>query len=330
MIGAPFLAASLFAQAASDAAQPTQSAPEAKVAGVIRTWGHGSRKQDYIGGLAKAWEDGYRKRHPGVRFETSLLGDKSAIGGLYTGAADVAIMERRLSAIEKDSYEQVFGRTDPFAVTIATGSLDVDNHAPALVVFVHRDNPVTQLTLAQLDAIFGADHKRGPRNIRAWGELAAGGAGSGDPIHAYTLPIVSDGSQFFQDAVMGGSQKWTGELTELATGREVLEALAKDRNGIAISHLQYRNPSVKPVALAREDGAPYVEPTRESILERSYPLARPVYIYVNRDPGKPMEPRVKEYLTYILGPEGQADIAREGGYLPLTPAAAREEMRKVQ
>src|ERR1700687_5069527 len=91
----------------SAAAQPSVAGlpayeTEQQVAGVIRTWGHGSREKDFVGALVRSWEGGFRKRHPAVRFETSLLGDKSAIGGLYTGAADLALMERALSAIEKD------------------------------------------------------------------------------------------------------------------------------------------------------------------------------------------------------------------------------------
>ena len=322
------LAASLHAAAAQTAvAEPPAQQP---VAGVIRTWGHGSRNEDFVGSLVRSWESGFRKRHPEVRFETSLLGDKSAIGGLYTGAADLALMERALSAIEKDGYEQIFGRTDPFAVVVATGSLDVSNHAPALVVFVHKDNPIAKLTLAQLDAVFGADHRRSAGNIRRWDELGLAGAWSGEAIHAFGLPITADSSQFFQSAVMGGSQKWTGNLTELSPGRRVLEALANDRHGIAISHLQDGNPGVKPVALAIGDGGPYYEATRQTVLERKYPLVRTVSLYLNREPGKPVDPKLREYLRYILGPEGQGDIARDGGYLPLTPAMAQQEWSKVE
>jgi phosphate transport system substrate-binding protein len=321
-------AACLSAQAASDSE------------GVIRIWGHGARDADFIGPLVASWESGVRKLHPDIRFEASLLGDKSAIGGLYTGAADVAIMERGLSAIEKDSYEQVFGRTDPFEVTVATGSLDVRNHAPALVIFVHKDNPLDKVTLKQLDAIFGADHRRGDRNIRTWGELGIAGEWAGKPINSYGFPIPDDASQFFQKAVMSGSQKWTGNLTELTAaksggksvdaGQRILDALAKDRYGIAISHLQYRNAQVKPLALAIDEAGPYYEATRQTLIERRYPLARSVSVYINREPGKPVEARLKEFLRYVLGTRGQGDIARDGGYLPLTPAAAREEWRKVE
>jgi phosphate transport system substrate-binding protein len=301
-------------------------APRARV---IRTWGHGSRAKDFIGPLVHAWETGFARRHAGVTFETSLLGDKSAIGGLYTGAADVALMERGLSAIEKDSYEQIFGRTDPFEVTVATGSYDVRDHAPALVVFVHKDNPLAQLTFTQLDAIFGADHRRGTRNIRTWGDLGLGGEWAAQPIRAHALAIPSDASQFFQQAVMGGSQKWTGNLREYRDAGEVLDALALDRYGIALADATAQRAQVKALALAARDEGPYVAANRETVARRAYPLTRAVSVFVNRADALP-DREVKEYLLYILGPEGQADIARDGGYFALTPELAGRERRKLQ
>src|ERR1700687_2574620 len=281
------VAASGFAQAADDLSRPLGAGAQAPLSGVIRTWGHGSRNADFVGPLVRAWESGFRARHPAVAFETSLLGDKSAIGGLYTGAADVALMERALSAIEKDSYEQVFGRTDPFEVSVATGSLDVRNHAPALVIFVHKDNPIAKLTLAQLDAVFSADPRRGAQKILSWDALGLAGEWAGKTIHAYGFAIAEDTAQHFQNAVMGGSQKWTGNLTEFSAAKQadgaiidagegILGGLRKDRYGIAISHLQYRNPQVKPVALAIDDAGPYYEATRETVFERRYPLTRTV------------------------------------------------------
>jgi phosphate transport system substrate-binding protein len=321
-------------QASLPAYQPAQ-----KVAGVIRTWGHGSRDKDYIGSLVSSWGKGFQKHQPAVGFEARLRGDKSAIGGLYTGAADIALMERDLSAIEKDSYEQLFGRTDPFEVSVATGSLDARNHGMALVIFVHKDNPLAKLTLAQLDAIFGADHRRGLNNIRTWGELGLTGEWAAKPIHAYGFGIEQDQSQYFQKAVMGGSQKWTGKLKEFddlrkadgtvaEAGRRIVDAVSHDRQGIAISQMAYQNSQVKPLALAAE--GPYYEPSRETVAQRKYPLAQQVKLYINRAPGQPIDPKVKEYLRYILSQEGQEDIARDGGYFPLSPELAAQERRKLE
>jgi len=330
----PALAADAGA-ASADPAYPAYTA-EQTVSGTIRTWGHGSRADSYASALVAAWQDGFRRLQPGVAFETTLRGTSTGIGGLYTGAADLALMERAPIAIELDAYQPIF-KTDPFAVSVATGSLDVAHHNPALVVFVHRDNPLAQLTLAQLDAVLGADHRRGTHNIRTWGELGLRGAWAQRRIHLYVPQIAGDDGQFLEHAVMGGSQKWNGALRELGpqagqpdAGQRILDAAAADPYALAVSTMVYRNAGVKPLAVAAQDGAPYVAPTRASVADRSYPLTRTVSIMLNRAPGQPVEPRLKEYLAYILSDQGQSAVAADGKYFPLSPQTAREEWSKLK
>ncbi|MFS2136253.1 PstS family phosphate ABC transporter substrate-binding protein [Duganella sp. Dugasp56] len=300
-------------------------------AGLIRTWGHGSRDRAYAGGLVAAWQRGFQRNHPGVRFETTLRGTSTGIGGLYTGAADLALMERAPIAIELDAYVPLF-KAEPSAVSIATGSLDVAHHNPALVVYVHQDNPLTRLTLAELDGVIGADRRRAGRQLRTWGDLGLKGAWAQRPIHVYITPIAGDDAQFIEHAVMGDSQKWAGDLREFADaggidgGQRVLDALAADPGAIAISTMVYRNARARPLALSAGDGAPYVAASRETVANRSYPLARGVTMTFNR----PLAPHIKAYLDYILSDEGQAAIARDGGYFPLQPAAAQAERSKLQ
>ena len=314
--------------------------PQQQVSGLIRTWGHGSRQQDFIGALVRSWQDGFAKHQAGIRFEATLRGNGTAIGGLYTGASDIALMERPPLAIELDGYHPVFGH-DPFEVSVATGSLDVADHNFAPVVFVHKDNPISKLTLKELDAVFGADHRRGPRNVRTWGELGLKGEWADAPINIYIFGITHDVSQFFERAVMAGSQKWAGNLREFSdlpapkgnvgeAGRQVTDALAKDRYGIALSGLLYRNAQVKPVALAALDGGPFYQADRETVRQRIYPLTRTVSVFIDRVPGRPVDPKLREYLTYILSSEGQQAIERDGGYLPLMPDMARREREKLQ
>ena len=109
-------AALVLAAAAAQAGEPGNAAafpsyqPQQQVSGLIRTWGHGSRQQDFIGALVRSWQDGFEKHQAGVRFEATLRGDATAIGGLYTGAADIALMERPPLAIELDGYQPIFAR----------------------------------------------------------------------------------------------------------------------------------------------------------------------------------------------------------------------------
>lgn len=314
----------------AEAALPAY-APTGQVRGLIRTWGHGSRERDILGGLVRDWQSGFARLQPGVRFETTLRGDATAIGGLYTGAADLALMERPPLAIELDGYQPILGH-DPFEVQVATGSLDVSDHAFAPVILVHRSNPLARLSLTQLDALFGADRRRGGPALSTWGDLGLTGGWAGEPIRRYSFAITDETAQFFQRAVMAGSQKWASPLTEFGgpdAGHRIADALARDRHGIALCGLQFRNAQVKPLALAAQDGGPFVPPTRETVRERRYPLTRAVSIFLDRAPSQPIEPRLKEYLAYLLSQEGQQAVVRDGRYQPLTPELVRREREKL-
>lgn len=300
----------------------------------MRIWGHGSRGANYAGSLLGMWNSDFTRLHPGARIDVSLSGDSAAIGGLYTGAADVALMGREIWPIELEGFEQAAGH-QPLEISVMTGSLDVARHSFALVIYVHKDNPLSRFTLTQVDAIFGADHRRGAANIRTWGDLGLRGEWAAHAIHLYGFAIQQDFSQFFQQAVMGGSKKWNCNLHEFRdrgsvdAGQQILDALAQDRYGIAISSMAYRNQNTRVMALAAH-GDDYVIPTRETVMARQYALTRPVSMVVNRDPGAPLDSRIKEYLSFVLSREGQRRVAQDGGYLPLPEAIAEQERKKLQ
>ena len=305
----------------------------------IRIWGAGVGRQGTRDPLITAWEDGFRKRHPTIHFETQLYGNASAIGGVYTGAADIAFLTREIEPTEVEGYQQALGRK-PLQISVLTGSLDRGHYDPAIAIFVHKDNPLAKLTLTELDAIFGADHRRGLKNLRTWGELGLTGEWAEQPINLYGYDISSDVSQFFELSIMAGSEKWNCSLREfrdlrqptatIEAGQQILDTLANDRYGIAISSLSYQNPSTKPLALAREEGGTAYPATKETVRDRTYPLARSVSIFIDRMPDQPMAVELKDFVGYILSPEGQAVAARAGGFIPLTPELALQERRKIE
>jgi phosphate transport system substrate-binding protein len=245
---------------------------------------------------------------------------------------------------------------------MATGSYDVAGWTFALVPFVHKDNPIGKLTLEQLDGIFGAQRDggwngnewdpaagRGPeKNIRTWGQLGLTGEWADKPIHVYAYNLNYHFPRDFAEKVMKGSNKWnetmreysnktrTGVATDdkdfgtlLGAGEQMVAEVAKDKYGITYTGILYRKGDVKPVALAKDAGGPYIEPTIETVQARTYPLTREVYYYANRAPGKTLDPLVKEYLRFVLSREGQEAVQRDGKYLPLTAQAARGELAKL-
>ena len=318
----------------ADRALPDEAAPA--LAGSIRVWGQGG-----AGGfdrLVEAVASAFRRHRPGIVIETVLCGNAAAIGGLYTGAADIALMDRAPLDIELDGYSIM--KRPLCGVTFAVGGLHGRSHAAAPMVLVHRTNPLSSLTLAQLDAIIGADRRRGSPRIERWDELDATRGWSGAPIEVHVPSLGGDSAGFIEAVVMSGSRKWTAALNEyadrigadgrpLTAGRQIVAALAKDRHGIGFATFADLDRNVAPLALSAGGREPAVPATRANLIARRYPLTRTAWLYANREPGRPLDPKVQAFGRFLLSDEGQRLIAADAGYLPLAPAAARAEAAKL-
>src|SRR5260370_5690391 len=153
--------------------------------------------------------------------------------------------------------------------------------------------------------------------------------------------IIPGCTYAFQQIVFRGSDKWTGDLREYTNahrpdgklihtaGELMLDDRAKDPDGIAFTGLQFTNPGVKYLAIAENDGGTYITPTLLTTANRTYPMVRSIYIMLNRKPDGPVDPRLKEFLRYVLSRQGQEDVMKEGDFLPLTPALLQEQLHKL-
>lgn len=314
--------------------------PEQVVTGTIRMWGHGSFSRPFMRRLVARWKAGFARFHPNCRIEEELYGTSSAIPALWLGIGDLAVLGEEILPEAVETFEQV-KHYPPFGIDIATGSVDVRNFDYAQMFFVHRDNPLASLTLAQLEAIFGEEHRRGAANIRTWGQLGLKGEWADQPISLYGWRIDDSFGIFLEWALLEGSHRWNNALHEYSHlyrpdgtiydhGQQALDALAADRYGIAVSNIRYAGPGVKPLAVAEREGAPAVVVTKESLISRTYPLTRVIPVYVDRPPGMPIEPKAKEFIRYLLSREGQQDIVNDGGYLPLNADAIAAELKKLR
>ena len=180
--------------------------PRSAVSGVLRLWGHGAPKLDFMGALVKAWEAEFQSLQPGIRFEYDMYGTASAVGALYTGAGDIAILGQEIYPFEITAFESV-RHYPPLTISIATGSVDVRNFDFAMVVFVHRANPIEKLTLEQLNRVFAYQHNPAD-NIVAWGRLGLQGDWKDRAIHLYGWRADDVFSTFLQKRVLHGSHEW--------------------------------------------------------------------------------------------------------------------------
>jgi phosphate transport system substrate-binding protein len=300
-----------------------------RLAEVINVWGTPAAQA-----VVRRWELGFKQAHPGFHIAERLTGSDIGMAGLYTGFADLAVLGRECTQFESKAFEWIF-RYPPARVQVSVGSLNGPERSGALLVFVHRDNPLPQLTLGQLDAIFSPERLRGaPGRIAWWGDLGLAGEWANRPIRLYADHAESGTGRFFRSAVLEGSAKrnWDA-LTEFQgqdAGRKVLAALAVDRYGLAVTAgVGEHAPEIKTVAVARGSADEAVVASAETLISLGYPLTRAVHVYFNRRPGSPVDARLDDFLRYILSEPGQRDLSDEGSYLPLSAQLARQQMEML-
>jgi phosphate transport system substrate-binding protein len=299
--------------------------PERDVAGTIRIWASPAD-----GPLLTQLEAGFRRFHPRVSFADSLRGPESTLAGLYTGVADLAFMAREVRVpMETMAFEWTH-HYKLFQVEVANAGMAGDRPGVNLAIFVHEQNPLTTLTLRQLDGIFGAETQGGLTNLRKWGDLAEGASWKDRPIHVYGPAVDSIPALYIRARVLGGSHKWNPEYREVLTGWDgVLAALAEDPDGIAFAPGMSVRPGIRQVELTATDGSPYIRLTAESVRSRAYPLTRIITVGLDRAPGGPIDAKLEEFLRYILSRDGQEEIERDGTYIPLDARSAQQQLARL-
>lgn len=233
------------------------------------------------------------------------------------------------SAAFSDKYHY-----EPFRVKVSMGAYDLPGHVRAYGIFVNKGNPIGKLTLAQLDAMYSGQRRRGyPTDIKTWGDAGLTGEWADKPVHPYGRRVDIDIAWHFKDVVMYDAEFKRSYIAPpgkdgVGNSADVVNGVANDRYGIGYAAFGYVTNNVKPLALGKPDGT-FVEPTKANVASGNYPICRPLYLYVNRPPGKPLDPLAKEFLIFVLSKEGQELVAQDGT-LPLPAAIADLERAKLE
>jgi phosphate transport system substrate-binding protein len=221
-----------------------------------------------------------------------------------------------MRATEIDQFESKFG----YKPTEIRTAYD------ALAVYVNKDNPLEKLTLAQVDSVFSKTRRRGGKNVAAWGDLGLSGDWASRPISLYGRNSASGTYGFFKEHVLQNGD-YKDQVKEQPGSASVVQGVTEDRFGIGYSGIGYRTSGVKVLALAETDA--FSNGSYDDVKTGKYPLARFLFVYINKAPGKPLDPLVKEYVKLILSREGQ-EVAIKDGYLPLPASLVKEELAKLE
>lgn len=309
-----------FTQAAAELAAENQvdpALPDYQVASGV-SGSLSSVGSDTLANLMTLWGEEFKRLYPNVNIQVQAAGSSTAPPALTEGTANVGPMSRRMKDKELEAFEDRHGYK-PTAVPVA-----ID----ALAVWVHKDNPLEKMTIPEIDAIFSATRRCGyPRDVTVWGDLGLDGDWANRAIQLFGRNSVSGTYGYFKEkALCKGDFKNT--VNEQPGSASVVQGVTKSLNGIGYAGIGYRTSGVKTLRLAKREGAEFVEPTSERAARGEYPLARFLYVYVNKHPNDPMAPLEREFIRMIMSKTGQRVVAKDG-YIPLPAPVAARQLKRV-
>jgi phosphate transport system substrate-binding protein len=298
------------AQDSIDPRMPAYTATSG-VSGTVKSIG-----SDTLNNLMTLWAEDFKKMYPGVKIEIEGKGSSTAPPALIAGTAQFGPMSRPMRPAEKDSFEAKYGYK-PTEVRVA-----VD----ALAVFVHKDNPVKCLSLAQVDGIFSATRNSGSPDITKWDQLGLGGEYAGKAISLFGRNSASGTYGYFKEVTMGnGDYKPT--VKEQPGSSAVVQGVASDKFAIGYSGIGYKTADVKAVAISGRDGQ-CQDASQNNAYTGKYPISRFLYIYVNKNPSAALDPLRGEFLKFVLSKQGQTTVVKDG-YFPMPFVFAQEDRNKL-
>jgi phosphate transport system substrate-binding protein len=273
---------------------------------------------DTLNNLMTFWAEQFAKYYPNAKVQIEGKGSSTAPPALIGGTAQLGPMSREMKGSEIDQFEKKYG----YKPTALKTSVD------ALAVFVNKDNPIKCLSLAQVDAAFSKSRRRGAKDdITTWGQLGLTGEWASKPISLYGRNSASGTYGFFKEHTLKNGD-YKDSVKEQPGSASVVQGVTVDRFAMGYSGIGYATAGVRAVPLTEKDGGKCVEATADNAYSGSYPLARFLFVYVNKAPGKPLDPLVREFARLMLSREGQEAVVKDG-YFPIPASVAKEELNKV-
>jgi phosphate transport system substrate-binding protein len=273
---------------------------------------------DTMNNLMTYWMEGFNKFYPNVVTQVEGKGSSTAPTALISGTANFGPMSRPMKAEEIDNFRKKFG----FEPTGLRVGIDM------IVFYVHRDNPIKSLSLAQLDAIFSKTRKAGgAKDVRTWGDLGLQGEWANKPVSAYGRNSASGTYNYVKEKVLAGGD-FKDSIKEQPGSSSVVQAVATDKFGIGYSGIGFKTADVKAVPLSTEESPEPVSADAANAFNGTYPITRLLLVYMNYKPGAKLDPLRREFVRYMLSQQGQQAVIKDG-YLPLPIALAKEVLIEV-
>lgn len=301
-----------FAQVTVDPNLPDYT-PVQGVSGNIKSIG-----SDTMNNMMSLWAEGFKGMYPNVRVEIEGKGSSTAPPALISATANFGPMSRAIKNKESDAFEKRFG----YKPTQLPTSIDM------MAIYVNKDNPITGMSLPQVDAIFSKSRKLGyDTAINQWGQVGLTGVWAKQPISLYGRNSASGTYGYFKKHVLGKGD-YRDSVKEQPGSSAVVQGIASDKYGIGYSGIGYKTADVKAISLSREHGGELIPATPNHAYTGDYPLSRFLLLAINYKPGSQLDPLRKEFIKYIFSKQGQLDVVKDG-YYPITAQIAKEVLASL-
>lgn len=266
---------------------------------------------DTLNNLMTLWAEEYKRLYPNVNIQIQGAGSSTAPPALAEGASNFGPMSRVMNAKEMEGFEKKHGYK-PYAVPVA-----ID----ALAVYVNKDNPIKGLSIQEVDAMMSVGRKcGGAKDLTKWGEVGMTGEWANRDFAMYSRNSVSGTYGYFKDvALCKGDFK--RNVAEQPGSASVVQSVATQLNAIGYSGIGYKTSGVRALPLSKMTGQPFVEADAKHALDGTYPLARVLYVYVNKKPNQPLAPLEREFFKMVLSQQGQKVVVKDG-FVPMPAAMA--------
>ena len=274
---------------------------------------------DTLNNLMTLWAESFNKFYPNAKIQIEGKGSSTAPPALISGTAQLGPMSREMKGSEIDAFEKKYG----YKPTPIRTSVD------ALAVFVNKDNPIKCLTMAQVDAVFSKSRRWGYKeDIKTWGQLGLTGEWAAKPLSLYGRNSASGTYGFFKEHTLKNGD-YKDSVKEQPGSASVVQGVTVDRFAMGYSGVGYATAGVRAVPLAEREGSKCYEADPDNAYAGTYPLSRFLFVYVNKAPGKPLDPLTREFVKLVLSKEGQEVVIKDG-YFPIPATIAKEELNKIQ
>jgi phosphate transport system substrate-binding protein len=267
---------------------------------------------DTMNNIMTHWGEKFKKAYPAVTIQIEGKGSGTAPTALIAGQAQFGPMSRPMKSAESDDFEKKFG----YKPTGLRTSID------CLAIFVGKDCPLNEISMEQLGKLFSV---AGPD--MTWDQLGVTDAAyKGKPVALYGRNSASGTYGYFKEHVLA-KKDFKATVKEQPGSSGVIAGIAADKFGIGYSGIGYKTADVKALKVSDKSGKA-VEPTEVTAKSGEYPISRYLYVYVNYDAKKGLDPLRAEFVKFMFSKAGQEEVVNDG-FIPVTGEIAREDLAKV-